>query len=218
MNAGLFAGAGLCIAGTIGLRWLKTTLTQQRRIYWCLTCLAAIAVFVAAYPNLRLGSGLFAFMFFAMTLLAYRYTPYLRISGRTYALRADDTMADAMENPARSTDGDRRRSLEEWLATPRGMWWFIAGLWVVFDVPLVSMILRGEAISSHDRVMILAFLLFLVLCSAVLGFYDAVNQYPIAQGQRRQFMIAAICSAGLSAVLYLTVYHATIWMREGRED
>lgn len=218
MRDGLYVGAGLCIAAAIGLDWLKIPVARKRRLYWYLTSLTSLFFFISAYPNVRLGLGLIAFVFFGMTLLAFRYTPYVRINGATYAWHVEDANADAIENPGLSTSGRRRRSLEEWLATPRGTWWFIAGLWVAFDIPPVSMALRGDAGSSHDRIMILSFLLFLVLFSAGVGFVEAVNEYPTAQGQWLQFIIATICSAGLFAVLYLTAYHATILVRERRDE
>lgn len=218
MGDGSFVAAGICIAAAIGLDWLKIPLARKRRLYWYLTSLTSVFFFISAYPNVRLGAGLVAFVFFGMTLLAFLYTPYIRINGSTYAWRREDANADAIENPGLSTSRGRRLSLEEWLATPRGTWWLIAGLWAAFDIPPAGIVLRGDATSNHDRVMMVSFLLVLVVFSAGLGVVEAVNEYPTAQGQWLQFIIASICSLGLFAMLYLTAYHATLLVRERRED
>lgn len=120
MSDGFFTAAALCIAATVGLNWLKVPLVQKRRIYWYLTLLVSVFFFISAYPNVRLGFGLVAFAFFAMTLSAFLYTPYIRVNGSTYALRAEDANADAIGNPEMSTARCRRLSLQEWWATPRG--------------------------------------------------------------------------------------------------
>ncbi|OBK90775.1 hypothetical protein A5648_16205 [Mycolicibacter sinensis] len=215
MGNGFLVAAGLCVAVAISLAWLNLSLQLQRRIYWCCTLLASMFSFLSAYPNLQLGLGLVAFTFFAMTALAFRWTPYIRVNGRIYALRANDVNAEA-ENPSGPRKGNSRRlSLEEWLATARGVWWFVAAIWLVFDASIAGSLVHGGPVlnDGHDRIMFASILIFLFLFGVALGFIEAVNEYPLAQRQTLQFVIATISSAGLFAVLYLTSYYLTALTR-----
>lgn len=61
--------------------------------------------------------------------------------------------------------------------------------------------------------MFASILIFLFLFGVALGFVEAVNEYPLAQRQTLQCVIATISSAGLFAVLYLMSYYLTALTR-----
>ncbi|OBH16223.1 hypothetical protein A5710_00950 [Mycolicibacter sinensis] len=135
---------------------------------------------------------------------AYAFTPYLRIRGRIYAFQPVHINAE-------SKDASANLQRHELIATPAKMWWIVAGLALAFDAAVCSSFLPGrERFNFHDdRELILYMLGFCVLFSVGFGYGEAKFSYPIARGQRLQFVIATISSAGLFALLYLTSYYLT---------
>lgn len=217
---GLIIGVGVCIAAGIVVSCLAIPLQRKRRIYWSLSVLSAALAFLAAYPRIKLGLGLAAFMFGVMVWSAFYYTPYIQIRGKVYAFHSFDANADSKETRTPSATNRRRLGFEDWLATARGVWWFVAAIWLVFDASIAGSLLRRGAISNdgQDRIWFASFLIFLVLFGVALGFIEAVSEYPLAQRQTLQFVIATISSAGLFAAFYLTSYYLTTYTNRRRGD
>lgn len=206
---------GACIAAEIVLSCLTMPLERKRRIYWSLAAVTMVFAFLAAYPKIKLGLGLAAFMLAVMVWSAFYYTPYIRIRGKVYAFRSSDVSAGTEDRWPSSASNRRRLGLEDWLATARGVWWFVAAIWLVFDASIAGSLLHGRAILNDDneRIWFASILIIFLLFGVALGFIEAVNEYRLAQGQTLQFVIASVSSAGLFAVFYLTSYYLTTLTR-----
>ncbi|WP_131813817.1 hypothetical protein [Mycolicibacter kumamotonensis] len=220
MGNGFVIGVVACIAAQIVVGFLTIPLPPKRQIYWSLAVLSAVLAFLAAYPKIKLGLGVAAFMLGVMVWSAFYYTPYIRTRGKIYAFTSSDTNADV--DGARVWPGVNRRrlGLEDWLATARGLWWFIAGLWLVFDASITGSLLHGHALlnDGHDRIVFASIFILLGLFGVALGFIESVNEYPLAQRQTVQFVIATISSAGLFAAFYLMSYYLTALTRGRSSD
>ncbi|MGB5794930.1 MAG: hypothetical protein WBH51_03955 [Mycolicibacter algericus] len=204
MTNAFIIAAGLCIAAGGSLDFLKLPLESRRRLYWYLAFLAGVFVFLAAYPDPAKTLGAIGVVLIATVGWAYVHTPYIRIRGRIYAFQP-------MHINAESEDETAKLQRHEQIATPPKIWWIIAGFLLAFGVAMCCSFLPGrEGFSlQHYRELILYMAGFCVLFAIGMGYGEAKSRYPIAQGQRLQFIIASIFSAGLFAMLYLTTYYLT---------
>ncbi len=77
--------------------------SSQRRIYWSCACIAAVAGFFAVYPDWKKGVGFVLCWSWAMVVIAYAYTPYIKIGGKIYALTVQDSRPDPGDTPPPET-------------------------------------------------------------------------------------------------------------------
>lgn len=213
MNYALIIAGGLCLFAGGLLEHLKVPLTTKRRMYWYLAALSGILWFLAGYPNLENMLGFLAMAWVIQLGWAYAHTPYIRINGKIYAFESKYVNIESENGP----DELRRRNE---FTTPTKMWWVVAFWPIVICAAICSSFLPGrEGFSIHnDGAWILGLLGYCLFFGIVVGRGEAKLDRSIAQGQWPQFIIASICSAGLFAVFYLTAYHATMLVRERRED
>lgn len=204
MSNAFVIAAVLCIAAGGFLDYLKVPLESKRRIYWYLAGLTMLFAVLAAYPDPATILAAIAVMLIATVGWAYAHTPYIRIHGTIYAFQPIHKNAESEGESAKLQRHER-------IATPPKIWWIIAGFGLAFDVAVCSSYLPGreEFGFQNNRELILYMLGFCLFFAIGMGYGEAKFRYPIAQGQRLQFLIASISSAGLFAVLYLSAYQLT---------
>ena len=179
--------------------------SSQRRIYWSCTVLAATAGFLAAYPDWSRGVGFALFVVFVMTVIAYAYTPYIKLDGKIYAMTVQDSRPDEKDRLAPASverEQDPAPDSYSGVLTASKMWWIVVGLMVMSGVNFYAFV-NGE-MEWWVAAIGLAFLIFL---SVTTGYGDASWGYGIARGQHVQFGIAGVVTAGVFTVLYLLAYH-----------
>jgi hypothetical protein len=205
----------VCFVVGFVLDFFNIPRSTQRRIYWATACLAAVAGFLAVYPNWKTGLGLAGMLLAAMTVMAYVATPYIKVGGKIYALtvslsRPDPPDAHTAESePAGAPDArkadphfDPAPDSYSGMLTAATMWWMLVGLAVIAAVnayaflfsdgkPLVAAVGTG----------------FLALLAIGTGYGDASWDYPIARGQRLQLGLASLITAGGFALVYFAAYY-----------
>jgi hypothetical protein len=174
----------------------------KRPVFWSGVVGVTVGIFAGAIPYWGQAFGMAAFSLAFMIASAYAYTPYIKIGGKVHAFWRSDSGGDV---PPDSYQG---------MVTARKHWWA-----QVFSVPLFGCLLL---IQAPDKPWWLtpAAAAALVLASAGFGYIDASQGFPIARGQRLQFVILAVITAGAFTLLYLTGRQAgKRWpWRRGRSD
>jgi hypothetical protein len=199
-----------CLAVAVIQQFFKHSRSSQRRIYWSCTCVAAVAGFLAAHPDSKKGLGMALFLLGAMTVVAYAYTPYIKIGGKIYALTVQDSQSDSVETPA-GTPMDVTADLQHdpapnaysGLLSATKMWWLLIPLLVISSGNVFAFA-TGEG-EGWVAAVGLGFLVFLAIAT---GYGDASWDYPIARRQRIQFGIITVITVGIFTALYLLAYFA----------
>jgi hypothetical protein len=183
--------------------------SSQRRIYWGSTCLGAIAALLAPYPDWKKGVGVALFLFAAMAAAAYGYTPYIKIRGKIYALNAVDSQPDPEDKPTETAldtndhgGTDPTPDSYSGLLTARKMWWALTALMLIAAINVRIFIESG----GKDWAASAAVVVLMIFFAVVLGLGDASWGYGIARGQKIQFAIVTIITAGTFAIIYLAAY------------
>lgn len=204
-----FAVLVVAVAVALIQQFFNHSRSSQRRIYWGSATIGAIAAFLAPYPDWKKGVGVGLFFFGAMVAAAYGYTPYIKIRGKILALNAIDSQPDPDDRPVETAVDDEDHAQRDpapdsysGLLTGRKMWWAVAILMVISAINVRIFIESGGKDWLHG-VIGAAFLLFFAI---VLGLGDASWGYGIARGQKIQFAIVTIITAGTFAVIYLAAY------------
>ncbi|BBZ35469.1 hypothetical protein [Mycolicibacterium confluentis] len=88
---GNLALVGLAIAGALSLfpLWRSRTLSPdaiKRRTYWSGTVIATVCMFLAAWPDWRVGLFVSTAVGLTLVVLAGRYTRHIKIRGRVYGM------------------------------------------------------------------------------------------------------------------------------------
>jgi hypothetical protein len=199
-----FLAAMLCVATIVLLLlFVKRDRSWERRVYWTGTFGAVVCAFLAALPYWKYGVGAVIFGVALMTFGAYAYTPYIKIRGKIYAFWLPDSLPDpppgvtaapGSDDPAPDSYGG--------LVTARKHWWA-----AIFTVAFFGCLLL---IRADDKPWWLtpAAAAILVTASFGYGYIDASWGYSIARGQRLQFVIIAIITAGAFTLLYVVGYYA----------
>jgi hypothetical protein len=194
----------LCLAGAVIQSFFNISLAFQRRIYWSCTALSMVPAFLMALPNWKEGIGVALFALAAMTFGAYNYTPYIKVRGKIHAFSLADILAehDETEAPVAGQDYDPAPDSYGGIATAAKFWWVL-----VFAMAMSAALLYIFACSDGgvwDAVIGVGIIVFLAVAA---GLGDASWDYPIARGQRLQFGIASIITAGAFTILYLAAYY-----------
>ncbi|MGV0836691.1 hypothetical protein [Mycolicibacterium thermoresistibile] len=177
--------------------------SSQRRIYWICVCIASITAFLMSYPILSRCLQGAAFTFGAMTLLAYLYTPYIKIDGQIYALTEDNRTADADDaesDAGGATEPEGSDSYSGLLSSAK-MWW-IQVILIAMSVINIYAYLTGNGEWWVAGIGV-AFILFF---SLVIGYGDGSWDYPFARGKFVQFGILTVITLGVYALLYFGAY------------
>lgn len=196
------------VTGAIGL--LLTVLASSknrragRRAYWGGALIASISAFFVFYPpDVKAGIAFSLLACFLMIFTAYSYTPYIKIRGKIYAYTVRDSVPDpspdgtpppGIDDPGYDPAPDSYGSL----ATAKKIWWSM----------VFAMVICMGTIDT-TRPWHTAISVCLVVFFAIgFGYGDASWGYPIARGQRPQFVIIAIITVGVFTVLYFAAYRA----------
>jgi hypothetical protein len=193
-----------CVVISFVQSFFKHSRSSQRRIYWTCARVAAVAGFFAVYPDWKKGSGFALFALGAMMVMAYVYTPYIKIGGKIYALTVQDSRPDPEDTPAPAAEDpedDPAPDAYSGIISATKTWWLYIPLLAFIAINTYAFAVgEGEAWVAGTGV---AFLVFLAIAT---GYGDASWGYGIARGQHIQFGVAAVVTAGVFAVLYLVAY------------
>lgn len=189
------------VAAAVIQQFFEHSRSSQRRVYWSCTCAAAVFGSLAVYPDWQKGLVMVLFAFGAMTVIAYAYTPYIKIGGKIRSLAVQTPDPDDI--PAESTTGQHDPAPDAYsgMLTAAKMWWILVPLMLISAINTYSFTTgEGEWWVAAIGV---AFLVFLAVAT---GVGDASWGYPIARGQRIQFTILAVVTLGAFTVVYLAAY------------
>jgi len=196
------------VTGAIGM--LLTLLASSknrragRRAYWGGALLTSISAFFIAYPpDWKSGTILSGLACFLMVFTAYSYTPYIKIRGKIYAFYVTDSQPDPSPDgtpPPGSDDPDYDPAPGSYsgLITASKTWWSL-----VFAMTICVVILDTTK-PWHDALSAGILLVF----ATVAGYSDASWGYPVARGQRLQFVIISLITACVFTVVYFAGYAA----------
>lgn len=190
-----------CAAVAVIQQFFDHSRSSQRRVYWTCTGLGAVAAFFAVPEDTPKGIGVAAFFVGVMSVAAYAYTPYIKIGGKIRSLAAQTPDPDDM--PAESAAGqcDSAPDAYSGMLTAAKMWWILVPLM------LISAINTYAFVTGEGEWWVAAIgVTFLVFLAVATGVGDASWGYPIARGQRIQFIILAVVTLGAFTVVYLATY------------
>jgi hypothetical protein len=188
--------------GTVPQMLVNMDRGRERRIAWIGTAGAAISIFLGCLPYWKYSIGASLAVVAFMTASAYMYTPYIKIRGKNYAFHVQDSLPDPSPDrtPAAGVDDphyDPAPDAYSGTVTARKFWWLL----IVSVVICVGCIIVPDP--HKPWLMAPVAVAALVLIEFGMGYIDASWGYPIARGQRIQFAIVTIITAGTFAVLYL---------------
>lgn len=205
--ANFFLGTAVtAIAAAVIQSFLNHSHRSQRRTYWSCVGVAAIAGFFMAYPDWKKGLGLALFFFGAMTIAAYAYTPYIKLGRRTRTLTVQGSAPDGdgtLNTTPAARNGDPLADAYSGIISAAKLWWLIVGVVIISAGNFYAFVVgRGESWVAAIGAGLLVFL------AVATGYGDASWKNSVARGQRTQFALAAVTTAGTFAVLYLLAYCA----------
>lgn len=179
----------------------------ERRVFWSGVLGVTVSVFVAAMPYWGQAVGVAVFALAFMTFGAYAYTPFIKIRGKTYAFWLQDSQPD-QEPGGTAVSGSAAADYHpapdsyEGLVNARKHWWATVFTVAFFECLLL---IRGD---DKPWWLTPAAAAALVVASAGYGYLDASRGFSVARGQRLQFVVIAVLSAGTFTLLYVAGYHA----------
>jgi hypothetical protein len=204
------------VTGAVGL--LLTVLASSknrragRRVFWGGALFASISAFFIAYPpDWRSGVLLSLFASGMTVFTAYAYTPYIKIRGKIYAFHIDDSRPDPSPGgtpPPGSDALDYDPTPDAYsgmgLTTAGKMWWLM-----VFVMGGCAFNVVAYFHFREDPWILPLSAAFIVVGGVGFGYFgDASWGYPIARGQRVQFVIISMATLGVFTILYLGAYYA----------
>ncbi len=181
---------------------------RERRFFWTGFTIVAISAFFIAYPpDAKSGIIWLAFACFLMLSRAYMMTSNIKIRGKIYAFHADDSQPDPYPDdsspPNDDPDYDPAPDSYSGMTSAGKMWTLLILTMAICSLNVVIYIVDRER-----PLLTFAMMALLVTLAVVSGYGDAIWRYPIARGQRIQFIIISIITAGAFTVLYLGAYYA----------
>lgn len=190
-----------CVGLAVVQQFFKHSRASQRRIYWNCTWVAALAGFLAGYPDWGKAAGLAALAALGLTVAAYAYTPYIKINGkiRSLGVQTPDPEDDSDETTA--PQRDPAPDAYSGALTAAKLWWILVPLM------LISAINTYAYATGEGEWWVAAIgMAFLVFLSVTTGLGDASWGYPIARGQRIQLAILTVVTLGTFTTIYLIAY------------
>jgi len=182
-----------------------------RRIFWIGFLIASTSAFLIAYPpDWKSGTVWSLLACFLMLMNAYFSTSHIKIHGNIYAFNVFDSVPDPSPGDKLATkvdnpDYDPAPDSYGGLATAKKMWWLMVPVMAMCSVDLFTHVLGLD----KDRPWLTALTpVVIVVIATVFGYGDASWGYPIARGQRAQFGIITVITAGVFTILYATAYYA----------
>jgi hypothetical protein len=175
-----------------------------RRIFWSGFLVASVSAFFVVYPpDWKSGIVLSLLAAFLMLVTAYFSSPYIKIRGKIYAFGVQDSLADPSTDsapPPGSDDAGYDPTPDSYsgLATAKKSWWLM-----IFAMGICAFTVDPTK-PWHTALSVVV----IVAVAAMFGYGDASWGYSIARGQRIQFGIIALITAGVFTVLYLGAYYA----------
>ena len=190
-----------CIGVAVVQQFFKHSRASQRRIYWSCTWLAAVAGFAASYPDWQRAAGLTALAVVGLIVIAYAYTPYIKIGGKIRSLGVQTPDPEDVLTESTTGQHDPAPDAYSGLLTAAKMWWILVPLM------LISAINTYAFAAGEGEWWVAAIgIAFLVFLSGATGVGDASWGYPIARGQLIQFVVLAVVTIGTFTVIYLAAY------------
>ncbi|BBZ22364.1 hypothetical protein [Mycolicibacter hiberniae] len=194
----------LCLAGGVVLSFLSIDRNVQRRWYWSLACLAGAAGVLSTYPTWEGAAARGLMPTVSMVVMAYVWTPHIKIGGKIYALTITDPDPD--DEPA-TTDPtqqeiDPHPDSYSGLLTATTLWWSL----VVLGAIAAGNVYFATTGEGEIWVGLMGGTFFAMLC-AITAYGDASWRYPIARGQYIPFVVASVITAGVLPLLYLPLYY-----------
>lgn len=181
--------------------FFKHSRTSQRRVFWACAAVGAVAAFLSFYPLWTKGLGAFAFVAGAMTVIAYAYTPYIKIGGKIRSLGVQTPDPEDTPLESASEQHDPAPDAYSGVLTAAKMWWILVPLMLISAVNTYAF-----AIGEGEWWVAAIGLVFLAFLAIGTGYGDASWGYPIARGQRIQFAILVVVTIGSFTALYLAAY------------
>jgi MFS family permease len=180
----------------------------QRRFFWTGLLIATVSAFLVAYPpDWKSGIGLSLFAAFIMLTNAYFSTSNIKICGKIYAFNVSDSLPDPSPDgtpPPSSNDPDYDPAPDAYSGetTAKKFWWL--------TIFVMAMCVLCVIIRADDKPWWMAPVMgaMFVFGAISLGYGDASWNYPIARGQRIQFIIVSLITAGVFTLLYFGAYQA----------
>ncbi|MBO0878918.1 MAG: hypothetical protein J2P17_00720 [Mycobacterium sp.] len=142
-----------------------------------------------------------------MLFTAYFNSPYIKIRGKIYALHIDDSQPDASPDgppaPSRGDPGhDPVTDSYGGRITAKKFWWLA--------VPVIAMLTFPVIVVDKEKPWTAPLMVALIVAAAIsLGYQDAIWQYPMARGQRVQFVLISVVTLGVFTIFYLCAYDAS---------
>jgi hypothetical protein len=175
-------------------------------------------VFFMAYPpNWKSGIAMSAFVGCAITLVAYMYTPFIKLRGRTYAFYTADRSAgsprDRGEPPPGQAVANRATASYGGGVSVKKSWWL-----ATVGVGILALSVFADVISHGNAWLTASLASAIVVIAVVFGYRDAILRQPVASGQRVQFGLLSAITLGAFTVSYLGAYYASKrWLVERQE-
>jgi hypothetical protein len=178
-----------------------------RRVFWGGVLIASGSAFFIAYPP-DWKSGILASLFVggSMVLTAYFSTGFITIRGKIHAFHIEDSQLDPSHNgavPSEHDDPEHDPVADSYggRVTANKFWWLMVPVIVIWAFPVVAI--------DKDKPWTAPLMAAVIGAAAVcLGYQDAIWQYPIARGQRLQFVIISIITLGVFSFFYIGSYRA----------
>lgn len=142
-----------------------------------------------------------------MLLPAYFSSPYIKIRGKVYAFNLRDSRPDPSptETSASGSDDsedDPAPDSYSGMASAKKTWWLLV-VCMIISVGAIDLAKPWHTATSAGIVVVFA-------CG--IGYGDASWGYPVARGQRAQFVAVSIITAGVFTACYFGAY----WMGKRR--
>jgi hypothetical protein len=201
-----FAIALICLGITLLPLVRPMERSQARRVYWGGTAAAMIFAFLALLPDWVSGVVFAAAVLVGMTIGAYFTSPYITIAGKVRAFHTYDSQPDRPQGAAKPVGPTYTRESDEYGTgvTAAKMWWLL--------VPAMALCSGYLAVSLGDgtglRLVILAAAAVVLIAFAFGYLTDGSWGYRVARGQYPQFVLIALLTAGVFALVYLPAYAA----------
>ncbi|WP_237761633.1 hypothetical protein [Mycobacterium kyorinense] len=143
-----------------------------------------------------------------MLMNAYFTTPYIKIRGKIYAFHVKDSQPDQLPEDTAATPDNAESGYDPapdsygGTAPANKFWWLL--------IVTMAMCVLAVIIQAEDKPLWLAPVMGTVgvMAGIILGYGDASWRYSVARGQRVQFIIIAVITAGVFTILYLAAYYA----------